>query len=124
MVVMATITTEGTSLRITLSTGERIAGLLRDVRVPLTSVRGVETVPDGLDAVRGVRAPGLGLPGHRAIGTWREPGATTLVSVRRGQPAVRVTLAGERHAALLVGSDDAGTVADAVRRAVAAQDVR
>lgn len=119
---MATITTDRAHLHLHLSTGEKIAGLIRDVRVPLTSVRQVEAVPDGLDAVRGVRAPGLGLPGHRAIGTWRQPGAKTLVSVRRGRPAVRVTLAGERYAALLVGTDHPDTVADDVRRALAGKD--
>lgn len=119
---MATMTTDRTHLHLHLSTAEKIAGLIRDVRVPLTSVRDVETVADGLGAVRGIRAPGLGLPGHRAIGTWRRPGEKTLVSVRRGQPAVRVTLAGERYDALLVGSHDAAAVADTVRRAVTAKE--
>jgi hypothetical protein len=62
-------------------------------------------------ATQGLRAPGLGLPGLRKIGTWRGAGRRTLVSVRRGQPAVRVTLEGRRWDELLVGTDDAAAVA-------------
>jgi hypothetical protein len=47
----------------------------------------------------------------RKIGTWRGAGRRTLVSVRRGQPALRVRLDGQRWDELLVGTDDAAAVA-------------
>ncbi|MGY1704902.1 hypothetical protein ACI79C_10030 [Geodermatophilus sp. SYSU D00697] len=108
---MATLTTTPQTLRITLTATEKALGLLRDLEVPRSSVRSVEVVPDGLTAPRGLRAPGLGLPGVRKIGTWRGHGEKTLVSVRRGQPAVRVRLSGQRFDTLLVGSDDAAALA-------------
>ncbi|MGY1815046.1 hypothetical protein [Blastococcus sp. SYSU D00820] len=108
---MARIETTTSSLRVTLSRAERIAGLLRDLEVPLGAVRGVEVVPDGLTAARGLRAPGLGLPGRRKIGTWRRRGEKSMVSVRRGQPAVRLRLSGQRFDTVLVGTDDAAAVA-------------
>ena len=111
---MATIRTTPASLSVTLDRGEKILGLLRDLEVPLTAVREVDVVPDGLRAVRGLRAPGLGLPGLRKIGTWRHRGERTLVSVRRDQPAVRIRLDGQRYDALLVGADDAAALADAL----------
>ena len=58
------------------------------------------------------RHPGAGLavPGRR-LGTWRSRGRTRLVDVRRGQPALRVQLSGQRYDELLVGSDDAQELA-------------
>jgi hypothetical protein len=108
---MATLRTTAQTLTVTLTRAEKVLGLLRDLEVPLSSVRSVEVVPDGLAAVRGLRAPGLGLPGVRKIGTWRARREKSLVSVRRGQPAVRVRLAGQRFDSLLLGTDDAAALA-------------
>lgn len=79
-------------------------------------MRGVQVVPDGLAAVRGVRAPGLALPGRRKLGTWRGRGATRLVDVRAGEPALRVRLSGHRYDELLLSTSEAGALAAALRR--------
>ncbi|WP_214368459.1 hypothetical protein [Pseudonocardia sp. H11422] len=94
------------ALHVTFTRPEKLAGLIKDVRVPLSAVRDAVVVPDGMVATRGLRAPGLAVPGARKIGTWRRPGEKTLVSVRRGRPAVRVSLAGQRHDTLLLDVDD------------------
>jgi hypothetical protein len=107
---MATMQPTATSLTVRLTRAEKIWGLLRDVTVPLSAVRSVEAVPDGVAALRGIRAPGLGLPG-RKIGTWRRRGERTLVCVRRGRPALRIGLEGQRYDTLLVGADDAAELA-------------
>jgi len=108
---MATVTTTPRTLTVSLSRTERILGLLRDLEVPLSAVRAVEVVPDGPAATRGLRAPGLALPGARKIGTWRRRGEKILVSVRRGRPAVRVHLTGQRFDTLLLGVDDPAAAA-------------
>ncbi len=110
---MATIETTSGTLRVSLTRAEKVLGLLRDLEVPLPAVRSVAVVPDGLAAARGLRAPGLGLPGVRRIGTWRRRGSKTFVSVRRG-PAVRLELTGGRFDTVLVSVDDAAAVAAAV----------
>ncbi|MGY1737079.1 hypothetical protein ACI79L_13595 [Geodermatophilus sp. SYSU D00684] len=110
---MATVTTTSQTLRITLTPAEKVLGLLRDLEVPLTAVRTAEVVPDGLAAARGLRAPGLGVPGRRKIGTWRRRGGTSFVSVRRGA-AVRLELTGQRVDTLLVTVDDAPAVVAAL----------
>jgi hypothetical protein len=115
--VMATLQLRPPVLSLRLTRGEKVAGLLRDVDVPLSAVREVEVLPDALAAARGLRAPGLGLPGVRKIGTWRRSGRKTLVCVRRGQPAVRVRLEDERWDELLVGADDASAIAAALAAA-------
>lgn len=119
---MATLQRTDSTLVLRLTRGEKIAGLLRDVVVPLSAVREVEVVADALAAARGLRAPGLGLPGRRKIGTWRRRGERTLVSVRRGQPAVRIRLRGQRYDTLLVGSDDAAALAAGLIEVTGARD--
>lgn len=103
--VMTTITVSPERLHIRLSRFEKFAGLLRDLDVPLSAVRSAAAAPDGLAAARGVRAPGLGLPGYRKVGTWRGRDGKTLVAVRRGQPALVLELSGARYARVVVGSD-------------------
>jgi hypothetical protein len=93
---------------------ERIFGLLRDITVPRAAVTGVSVEADGLGSVRGLRAPGLALPGRRKIGTWRgfgEQPRRTAVSVRAGEPAVRIALTGTRWDQLAIGVPDAETLA-------------
>ena len=99
------------TLTLRLTRAEKILGFLRDVVVPLSAVDDVEVVTDPLAATRGLRAPGLGLPGLRKIGTWRAPGERTLVCVRRDGQAVRVRLSGQRYDTLLVEADDATALA-------------
>ena len=111
---MTTIIIDDSTLRVAFTTREKIAGLLRDQRLPLSAVRAVEVVPDGVAATRGLRAPGLALPGLRNIGTWRRRGQKSLVSVRAGQPAVRIALDGQPYASLLLGVDDPERVAQAL----------
>jgi hypothetical protein len=108
---MATVQLTPTTVTVRFTLAEKIAGLVRDVEVPRAAVRGAELVPDPLTAMRGLRAPGLALPGVRKVGTWRRHGEKSLVSVRRGQPAVRIRLSGQRFDTLLVGADDAAALA-------------
>jgi len=112
------MTVDGDQLVVTLARNERWWGLLHDLRVPLTSIDAVDVVADGRRAVRGLRAPGLGGT-QRLIGTWRARGDRQYVCVRRRQPAVRVTLEGERYRTVIVGLDDAEQVAATVRESVA-----
>ena len=111
---MATLQLTPQTLTVRFGRLEKIAGLVRDVDVPLSAVREVDVVRDALPATSGLRAPGLALPGRRKIGTWRSRGERTLVCVRRGQPAVRVRLTGQRHDTLLIGAVDATAVAAAL----------
>lgn len=109
---MTTITVSAERLRIHLSTLEKVGGLARDLDVPLSAVRSASVEADGLAAARGLRAPGLAIPGARKVGTWRRRGSRTLVSVRRGQPALLLSLAGERFDRVLVGCDEAQAYVD------------
>ncbi|MCZ2860853.1 hypothetical protein [Blastococcus sp. VKM Ac-2987] len=104
-------------LRVHFHPAEKIAGLLRDLEIPITAVRSVDVVPDGLRAAVGIRAPGLGVPGLRKIGTWRRKKRKTVVAVRRGRPALRLTLAHATYDALLLEVADPEATAAAISAA-------
>ncbi|MGR6319685.1 hypothetical protein Q2K19_27470 [Micromonospora soli] len=112
---MATIDLTTDLIQVRLTAAEKLWALRGDLRFPRSAVRAVTVEPDGLHATRGLRAPGLGVPGRRKVGTWRGRSGREFVSVRAGQPAVRITLAGQRYDAVLVGADDAPALAEAVR---------
>jgi hypothetical protein len=108
---MATVQRNDSRLHVRFTVGEKIAGLVRNVDVPLSAVTGADVVSDPLTVTRGLRSPGMALPGLRKIGTWRRPGEKTLLCVRHGQPAVRIHLTGQRYDTLLIGTDDATALA-------------
>lgn len=108
---MTSIVVSDDALTIRLPLLSKIAGLLGDQVVPRAAITSAEAVTDGLAAVRGIRAPGLGLPGRRMIGTWRGGGARRFVDVRRNQPALRLRVQGHRYDEFLVGHDDAAALA-------------
>jgi hypothetical protein len=111
---MATMTiTQGTpaTLSLRFTRFEKVLGLVRDQDIPLSAVTSARVEPSGLAAVRGLRAPGLGMPGLRMVGTWRGRGRT-LVSVRRGEPALMVELTGLRYERLVIGSPDAAALVE------------
>lgn len=111
---MATLTVAGDVLQVRFTTFEKVLGAVRDHAYPLSAVTSAHVEDDGLAAARGMRAPGLGVPGRRKVGTWRGRGRT-LVSVRRGQPAVVVDLADKRFARLVIGTADAAAVASQLK---------
>jgi hypothetical protein len=111
---MTTVRVHEATLDITFTTTEKVVGLVRDQRIPLGAIRSVEVVPDGLGAVRGIRAPGLALPGRRMVGTWRSRSGKALLAVRGGRPALRLTLEGHRYASVLVTAHGADELAAAV----------
>ncbi|MEN0139736.1 MAG: alpha/beta hydrolase [Rhodococcus sp. (in: high G+C Gram-positive bacteria)] len=84
-------------------------------------IRGAEVIADPFANIRGVRAPGLGIPRRLCIGTWRGGGVRSFVAARAGVPAVRVRTLGRGAGAefdeLIV------TVPDPVRAAVQIRDL-
>ena len=108
---MARLTLTDDHVQLRFTTAEKILGLVRDHDFPRTAVQSARVEQDGLRATQGVRAPGLGLPGRRKVGTWRGKGRT-LVSVRRNEPAVVVELRDQHVDRLVVGVDgDAAALA-------------
>jgi hypothetical protein len=110
---MARLKVDGPDLVVGLSWLEKLGALRGNVRVPLTAVRTAVMEPEPWSALRGIRAPGTGIPGVIALGTRRYPGGRDFAAVFGQRPAVRVDLDRPSPFARLVVSvrDTDGTVA-------------
>ncbi|ONH30592.1 hypothetical protein [Pseudofrankia asymbiotica] len=90
---MAKVEVAGGRVEVVLSQKERLAALRGDVSAALGEIVDVRVSPHPFGELRGIRAPGTGVPGVIAIGTWRHRGGKDFVAIYRGRPAVVVTLA-------------------------------
>ncbi len=115
---MAELRTDGDDLVLHLGALEKAEGLHGDIRVPLAAVTAVRVVDDPWPELRGLRAPGTGLPQVIAVGTRRGGFGKDFAAVHGTGPAVVVELAGAEFGRLVVTSDDAAAMAAAIRAAV------
>lgn len=97
-----------------LSRPEKLGALHGDVRVPLDAVQDLHVSRRPFRELRGLRAPGTGLPGRIALGTWRHRGGKDFAALYAGKPAVIVHLRDAAFQRLLVSADDADAVAAAI----------
>jgi hypothetical protein len=89
----------------------------RTLAVPFAAIRGVDVVDNALRGTRGARS-GLLVTGFRKIGRWGiGVGLRQLVSVRRGEPALRLLMDREvtGYDEALIGLPDAAAVAAGLR---------
>jgi hypothetical protein len=114
---VASLEVQSGELIIRLSGVERAAAMRREVRVPLSCVESVCTESDPWGALRGVRAPGTGIPGVVAYGVRRiTGGAPDFAAVHGSGPAVRIDLVpGAAFGRLVVTVDDADQAVARVR---------
>ena len=101
-------------LWVRLSRREKLGALRGDIRVPLSAVEDVRVSRQPFGEVRGVRAPGTGIPRVIALGTWRERGGKDFVALYRDRPAVIVRLRDAPFRRLLISTEDAEGVAAAL----------
>ena len=111
-------------VRVRLGRWERLVGLHGDVAIPrdrfTPELLAELAVADPMKALEGIRAPGYGLPGHGAVGTWRGKGWKDFVAAYAGRPGVVIDLDPDRvdgeFRRLVVSVDDPETVAAALNR--------
>lgn len=110
---MAQIVVSGHDLVVRLSLMEKVGAFHADVRIPLRAVCAVRVVEDPWSALRGVRAPGTGVPGVISLGTRRGAGIRDFAAVYAHTPAVVIDAAGAEFDRLVISS--ATATADALR---------
>ena len=103
---MAYLKIDDESVVVALSGAERVEALHANVSVPRSAVRSARAVPDGMDEVHGVRAPGTALPGVIMVGTWRSSAGTTFAVCHGRRPAIMIELTGQPFDRLVVTVDD------------------
>ena len=117
---MARITVAGSNLRLTMTRAEKLQTLHSDIEVPLAHVASVDPTHDLWSHIRGVRAPGTGIPFRLLLATMRFKGGRDFCIAHYGKPGVVVNLRDENFERLLVATDTFDTavaVADEVARA-------
>jgi len=117
---MAHFELEDGALVLRLSQLEKLGGLHSDVRVPLSTITDVRVAADPWPELRGIRAPGTGIPGVIALGTRPGSGISDFVAVYRHDPAVVVEILGGDFDRLVVTSSEAEANAQMICAAIAA----
>ncbi len=90
---MAELGIDGDTLVLRLSGLERLAAMRGDIRLPARAVRAVSVAAEPWHALRGIRAPGTGIPRVVAYGTRRMTGGhPDFTAVHGTGPAVQIDL--------------------------------
>ena len=115
---MADLIVEGDELVVSLSPLEKLAALRGNVRLPIRAVREVAVEPAPWQALRGIRAPGTGIPGVLAYSVRRRTGdRPDFAAIHGSRPAVRIELDPPADfGRVLITVDDPQAAVAAVRR--------
>ena len=115
---MAELLIDGDELVVSLTGLERAESLHGDIRISTSAVTSVEVVDDAIHTVHGFRAPGTGIPGRVAVGTYRSRGSKLFAVVHHDATrGVHVRLTGADFSELVIGTDAAEEVVARVRAA-------
>jgi hypothetical protein len=115
---VAGLSVEGDELVLTLSAVEKVEGFHGSIRVPVSTVRDVRSVDDPWSELRGIRAPGTGVPGVIAVGTRRGSDIRDFVVVHGQGPAVVVDMDGAEFGRFVITDENAQAVATELRRQI------
>ena len=96
---------------------DRLWGLRRELRIPLVHVRGATYDPDVARDPKGIRAPGLALPG-KWVGTFHHGGETTFWSVSDPRDNVVIELSDEEFDRVIATVEDPRATERAINAAV------
>jgi hypothetical protein len=112
---MASLIVEGADLVVKMSDLEKVEAVHVDIHVALAAVHDVRAVDDAWPELRGIRAPGTGIPGVIAVGTRRGSFGKDFAAVHGRGPAVVVDLEGAAYSRLVVTTPDAESTAAEIR---------
>jgi hypothetical protein len=116
--LVAELVVDGDALVLRLRPLEKAEGAHGDIRLPLAAVTAVRSVDDPWPELRGIRAPGTGLPNVIAVGTRRGSFGKDFAAVHGKGAAIVVELEGADYGRLVVTCHDAAARAAAIRAAL------
>jgi hypothetical protein len=112
---VAEVRVEGSEIVLELSGFERVEAMHGAIRLACQSLTGVDVLDDAIGAVHGWRAPGTGVPGMVAVGTYRSGGKKLFAVVHHNTPrGVRLRFDGGEFEEVIVGCDDPESIAAAL----------
>ena len=107
---MARVVTSDGSVTLALTRVERLEGFHGDIVAPATSVTGVRACDDVWAELRGMRAPGTGIPKVVAVCTLRGPFGKDFAAVHGRGPGVVVEFEGQEFQRWVLTVDDPAAV--------------
>ena len=112
---MAQLNAEGDELVVSLTAMEKAEAVHGDVRVPLSSIVGVDVLDDVRHSVPGFKSIGAAWPGKFYIGTFHGDGEKIFAAVHHDQArGVRVRLRGANFDQMVIGCEDPEAVVNSV----------
>lgn len=115
---MARVSIQDGQLFVELQGLHQLWAFKRGIRVPLAHVRGATVDPGVVRGPKGVRAPGLHLPGSAVIGTFNCDGEKHFWDVRTGRNAIVIELLHERYTRLIVDVEQPRAIVDLINQAM------
>jgi hypothetical protein len=116
IICVAALVVEGLDLVIKMSELEKFEAVHPDVHVLLSTVRAVRVVEDAWPELRGIRAPGTGIPGVIAVGTRRGSFGKDFAVVHGRERAIVVELDGAAYSRIILTAQDADSIAAEIQR--------
>jgi hypothetical protein len=107
---MAQVVVSGNTVTLALTKVERLEGFHGDIVAPVSSVTAVRASDDLWSELRGIRAPGTGIPKVIAVSTRRGSFGKDFAVVHGTGPGVVVEFAGEEFQRWVVSAADPGPV--------------
>ena len=114
---MARVSMDGDSMTVEMQGLHKAWALKSRIVVPLAHVRGATADPGMMREPKGLRAPGLHIPGGAVIGTFHRDGEATFWDVSKRARAVVIELADEAYNRIIVDVADPRGIATAINRA-------
>lgn len=99
---------------------DKLWGLRSELRIPLAHVRGATADPGVADEPRGVRSPGLAVPG-KYVGTFRRDGEASFWSVSDPRDNVVIQFEDEEFARAVLTVEDPAATEHAINAALLAR---
>ena len=96
---------------------DKLWSLKRRLEIPLASVRGATFDPGANNEPKGLRAPGLAIPGKWA-GTFLRDGERSFWNVSKPGETVVIELANEHYDRLILTVDDPRALVDQINTAI------
>ncbi len=116
---MAELLIDSGLLRVRLSALEKLGALRGDITIPLVTVTAVRVSDDPWSELRGIRAPGTGLPRVISLCTRRAKGIRDFAAVYgRAGRAVVIETSGAEFDRLVISRDDAAETAQRIRQSL------
>jgi hypothetical protein len=111
---MAELQVHGEALVVHLARMEKMAAFRGDVRVPLAAAMDIRYADDPWAELRGIPAPGIGIPRLIALGTHRGRGIKDFAAVYAGRQGVVIELKRAPFTRLVVSARDPSRVLERV----------